>query len=146
MLLNIITSKKSDEEIQQELMDIVGWHNFNLCQQLIEHRGDIKVYVDNQNEKLAEEKRQNSQSYQGKNTAPLGPGISVQVEYKRGKGKKPKGQKVVDSTDNTKLSNYDLLSKLGFDDALIQENIKCGLGKGQAQPKSTYVTVSQFHK
>lgn len=70
----------------------------------------------------------------------------MQVEYRNKKGKKPKGRQVIDTTENTKTSNYDLLSKLGFDDALIQENIKCGLGKGQAQPKSQYVTVAQFHK
>ena len=41
-LLNIITSSKSDDEIQEELLDLVGFHNFTLLGELIKRREAIK--------------------------------------------------------------------------------------------------------
>ena len=34
-LLSIVIGNKSDEEIQEELFELVGFHNFNLMQQLL---------------------------------------------------------------------------------------------------------------
>jgi hypothetical protein len=43
-LLQIVLSNKKDEEIQNELLDLVGFENFELLSQLIEKRTFIKEY------------------------------------------------------------------------------------------------------
>ena len=37
-MLSVILSNKRNEEIQEELMDLVGFENIELCSQLIEKR------------------------------------------------------------------------------------------------------------
>ena len=44
-LLNIIISSKSDEDIQGELLDLVGFHNFELLEKMIQKRDAIKIYT-----------------------------------------------------------------------------------------------------
>lgn len=41
-LLNILLTSKKNEEIQGELLDLVGFHNFELLEKLIERRDIIK--------------------------------------------------------------------------------------------------------
>lgn len=43
-LLQIVLSSKKDEEIQDELLDLVGFDNFELLQQLIEKRPFIQEF------------------------------------------------------------------------------------------------------
>jgi len=65
-LLNIVISTKSNEEIQDELLDLVGFHNFLLLEQLMNKREAIKIYCNALSEKLKEDRQQN-QGYKGKN-------------------------------------------------------------------------------
>lgn len=41
-LLNILLASKKNEEIQEELLDLVGYHNFELLEKLIDRRDIIK--------------------------------------------------------------------------------------------------------
>lgn len=50
-----------------------------------------------------------------------------------GKGGKKKGARLADQYQKEKVSNYDLLQALGFDDKLIGENRKLGLKEKPAQ-------------
>lgn len=89
-VLNIIISKKFDEEIQDELLDFVGFHNFTLLQELIAKRDAIKVYVAQMAEQLKDERLTGRREYRGKNMNPSGPvttGVSVVVRQKGKKGK-----------------------------------------------------------
>jgi hypothetical protein len=43
-LLTIVLSQKKNEEIQDELLDLVGFDNFELLSQLMEKREFIKEY------------------------------------------------------------------------------------------------------
>lgn len=55
---------------------------------------------------------------------PVSIGITVQKGGKKGK---PRKGNLVSQYENQKLSNYDLLYRLGFDDKLIEENKRLGL-------------------
>ena len=46
-LLNTVTSGKSDDEIQNELIEMVDFHNFECVVELIKRRSAIKAYVKN---------------------------------------------------------------------------------------------------
>ena len=65
-LLNIVTSNKKDEEIQGELLDLVGFHNFELLEAIMRKRQYIKEHIKNLNERLQTEKTA-SINYKGKN-------------------------------------------------------------------------------
>ena len=51
-LLNIMLSNKKNEEIQNELLDLVGFHNFEMLEQLIIRREFIKDHCKNMMERL----------------------------------------------------------------------------------------------
>ena len=55
-LLNIHNSHKTNEEIQEELLDLVGFHNFALLEHLINKREAIKTYCAALTEALKDEK------------------------------------------------------------------------------------------
>lgn len=55
-LLNILLTSKKNEEIQEELLDLVGWHNFELLEKLLEKREAIKEHCKTLQEKLQQEK------------------------------------------------------------------------------------------
>lgn len=57
-LLNIVVSKKANEEIQEELLDLVGFHNFSLLEQLLNKREDIKVYCNALTDKMKSDQKQ----------------------------------------------------------------------------------------
>lgn len=54
-LLNILLTQKKPEEIQGELLDLVGFHNFELLEKLIEKRDIIKEQCKGINEKLSQQ-------------------------------------------------------------------------------------------
>ena len=56
---------------------------------------------------------------------PVALGVTVQKVAK--KGKKGKGQFNAAQYEEKKMTNYDLLKRLGFDESLIGENKKLGL-------------------
>ena len=78
-LLNIVISQKTNEEIQEELLDLVGFHNFALLEHLINKREAIKTYCAALTEALKDEKVSGGNQYRGKNmnTAPVSIGVSV---------------------------------------------------------------------
>jgi hypothetical protein len=116
-LLNIVTSQKSNEEIQEELLDLVGFHNFPLLEQLLSRRQDIRTYCDALTEKMKEEQKHGASVYRGKNMSMAPPtNIGVTVIKGAKKGKKGKLSNLANQYETQKLSNYDLLKKLGFDD------------------------------
>jgi hypothetical protein len=55
-LLNIVTSSKTDEEIQEELLDLVGFHNFPLLEKLLTKRDAIKIYTSAIRESLKDDR------------------------------------------------------------------------------------------
>ena len=80
-LLNIILTSKKNEEIQEELLDLVGYHNFELLGKLIEKRDIIKEQCKSINEKLQVQSQ--STNYKGKNMDSISaPGSSVTVTIK----------------------------------------------------------------
>ena len=54
-LLNIILSNKRNEEIQEELLDLVGFINFELLEKLIDRRDIIKEQCKGIHEKMQAE-------------------------------------------------------------------------------------------
>lgn len=139
-LLNIVISPKSNEEIQEELLDLVGFHNFALLEQLMAKREQIKIYCKAATDMLSQEKNQAQGGYKGKNMVS-GPQISVGVQIVKAGAKKGKNRRAaVDQYENQKVSNYDLLKKLGFDEQLIEENKRLGLKEKPAQSMRAYMT------
>jgi len=122
-LLNMIISRKSDEEIQNEMLDLVGFHNFELLEKLISKRQYIKERCKIIDEQLQQERNQAGHKpkfYEGPSK------ISVTVEKAGGKkGKKNRGGTGAEA--EMKLSNYDILQRLGFDRMLIEQNKRLGL-------------------
>jgi hypothetical protein len=51
-LLQIVLSTKKNEEIQDELLDLVGFENFELLSQLLEKRSFIQEYCGQVQSKL----------------------------------------------------------------------------------------------
>lgn len=84
-LLNILTTQKKNEEIQGELLDLVGYHNFELLEKLIERRDIIKEQCRGIHEQLQAEKQ--GSDYRGKNMESIA-NASVTVQYERAGGKK----------------------------------------------------------
>lgn len=58
---------------------------------------------------------------------------------KQGKKGKKKGISQAEQYETQKVSNYDLLKKLGFDDQLIEENKRLGLKEKPAQSMRAYM-------
>lgn len=65
-MLSIVLSNKKNEEIQDELLDLVGFDNFELLSQLIEKRTFIQEYCGQIKEKLESEKARDD-LYKSKN-------------------------------------------------------------------------------
>jgi hypothetical protein len=135
-LLNIILTPKKNEEIQEDLLSLVGYHNFEFLEKLIERREIIKEQCKGILEKMQVEKQ--GTDYRGKNMDIIsGPSSSVTFQYATKKsGKKGGGggakynQQQMESLKNT---NYDLLLRLGFDRDFIDENKRLGLRERQAE-------------
>lgn len=62
--------------------------------------------------------------------------IGVSVEKRDKKGKKGK-QKNINIMENEKISNYDLLKKLGFPKDFIDENKKLGLKESKLKERGS---------
>ena len=56
-LLNIIVSSKTNDEITEDLLDLVGFHNFTLLENPINKREQIKIYCNTLSEKMKDEKQ-----------------------------------------------------------------------------------------
>ena len=76
-LLSIILSNKRAEEIQDELLSLVGFENIELCQELIQKRDLIQEQCKNIEENLKKEKQ--AQDYRPKNFDVNRPGVGVTV-------------------------------------------------------------------
>lgn len=101
---------------------MVGFQNLELLEQLLDKRELIKEHCKNVNEKLLQEKQQ-TDSYRPKNMGLPAVSIGVRVEKGKEKGKKRKGPVLIESE---KVSNYDLLKRLGFDKDMIDQNRRGG--------------------
>ena len=132
-LLNLILSNKKNEDIQEDLLNLVGYLNFGFLYQLIEKREIIKEQCKGLLEKMQTEKV--GTDYKGKNMDLIsGPTSSVSIQYKDASKKKKGGggQKYNQSQMETlKNTNYDLLLRLGFDRDFIDENKRLGLKERQ---------------
>ena len=123
-LLSIIMTSKKDDEIQGELIELVGFNNFEFLGQILDKREYIKDLCKSLTEKIQLDKQTN-QNYKPKNMSTH-TSLGVAVEVKDKKGKKGKGGKqgALGSTaafDNEKITNYDLLKRLGFDKDSLEE-------------------------
>ena len=77
-LLNILLTPKKNEEIQEDLLSLVGFHNFELLEKLIERRDIIKDQCKGILEKMQTDKL--GTDYKGKNMDMItGPSSSVTV-------------------------------------------------------------------
>ena len=85
-LLSIVLSQKKNEEIQEELLDLVGVHNFELLSQLIEKRDLIKEQCKSIEENLKKEKAH--ETYRPKNFDVGVNKVGVQVDIQTGTGGK----------------------------------------------------------
>lgn len=137
-LLSIILSNKRSEEIQEELITLVGFENIELCQQLIEKREIIQEQCKGIEEGLRKEKAQ--QDYRGKNFDVSRPGVGVSVEHVRVRGRGRHGKPVnVNANQKQNVSNYDLLEKLGFSQKLVGENKQLGLRERNMNDLNAYM-------
>lgn len=126
------------KRFKTELLDLVGFSNLELLGKLFEKREFIKSYCKVIETQLADEKKQNE--YKPKITDVRAPGSQVTVE-RGGGGKKGKFKKRTEPIvpQDTKISNYDLLQKLGFNKSLIAENKRLGLKERTMQGMDSYV-------
>lgn len=125
-LLHTVTSSKSNEEIQNELLDQVGYHNLPLLEQLLQRRDAIKAYCSTVREQL-KARSMHAPHYKAPNM--FGPQKGG-VRWETGKGKKEKFNR--NQYEKEKQSNYDLLRLLGFHE-LIDENKALGLKEYQVR-------------
>ena len=70
----------------------------------------------------------------------------MEVEYRKAGKKGKKGKTLIDATENTKQSKYDLLIKLGFDEQLIKENKKLGLPDKQQSIRAYLLENAEARK
>ena len=78
-------SKKTSEEIQEELLDLIGFHNIELLTNLIERREFIKDHC-----KRLQDELKNEKGVVKQNEVAQYQRVGVTVEYggKKGRGKK----------------------------------------------------------
>ena len=107
------------------MLDLVGFHNFELLEKLFERRDIIREQCKAINERMQEEKQQ-MDNYRPKNMNSAPTTIGVVVE-KGGPKKGKKKQANAAMMENFKVSNYELLRRLGFDRDFIDENKRQGL-------------------
>ena len=93
-LLSIILSNKKADEIQEELINLVGINNFDLLMQLMDRRELIKEQIGVIEEVIKKEKQ--NENYKPKNFEMQRPGskVGVSVEFVKGGVKGKKGRKV----------------------------------------------------
>jgi len=116
-LLSIVLTTKKNEEIQEELLDLVGYDNLELLTGLLEKRVFIQEYCGSVQARISSEKAKDD-AYKGKNFDMPRGHIGVAVEFRK-KGAKPGKKSAVQQYEMSKGSNYDLLVALGFDKSLI---------------------------
>jgi len=130
-VLELILSDKSDEAIQSDMLELVGFDKIEMCSDLLEKREYIQKYCSTLSNRINREKRSQNT---GHNPYQFSTGVSV--TYNEGKGKKGKGKKGRNQQKNTnsaRASNLELLGQLGFSDEFIKENSMLGLNtKGHA--------------
>ena len=137
-LLTIVLSPKKNEEIQEELLDLVGYDNLELLTQLLEKRAFIQEYCGQVRAKISAEKAKDD-AYKGKNfDLPRG-NIGISVEFRQKGGKAGKKTSAVQQYEMSKGSNYDLLVALGFDKSLIAENKRLGLKERNVKDLNRYI-------
>jgi len=104
----------------------VGYHNFELLQQLLEKREFIKSYCKVCEELLKKERQGDNYKVNYSMNAPNKQSFMVEHTIQsKGRGKKKVVQPLLQ--ESQRISNYDLLLKLGFDRHLIAENKRLGL-------------------
>lgn len=88
ILLNLLTSSQSSEAIQSELLDLLGFHNFELQLKLLERRDAIKNYCQSAREQIKQRTNQNNK-YRAPN---MHSAVSqrVNIIYKTGKNNRDK--------------------------------------------------------
>ena len=92
-LLSIMLTTKKNEEIQEELLDLVGYDNLELLSQLLEKRAFIQEYCGQVQARIQSDKAKND-AYKGKNfDLPRG-NIGVSVEFRKSGAKTSKKSSV----------------------------------------------------
>lgn len=90
-LLTMILSQKKNEEVTEDLLDLVGFHNFELLQQLLEKREFIKEYCKVCEEHLKKEKQSDNYRANYSMNAPNKQAFLVEhTVQSKGKGGKRK--------------------------------------------------------
>lgn len=145
-MLNILISSKSDDEIQTELLDLVGYHNFSLLEQLLARREAIRASCASLNEKLKAETNVSAAVIKNPNGYFAGPprgGVTITMQTGDKKNRKKRKQEFdANAWDREKKTNYDLLRKLGFGDELLGPS--SGMGQPKKPPSRRWTIIDKY--
>jgi len=124
-ILEILQSSKNDAEIQEDLVDLMGYDDIETISEFITNRSEVnelaqaaKIVLED-NDKV----KKNNETQFGVNNKPSS---SVNLEVLS--SKKPKQKKVNKMDINkTQTTNLQILQQLGFDKIMLKENQLLGL-------------------
>jgi hypothetical protein len=133
-LLQLLLSRKLNDELQEDLVELVGFEHLLLIEDLLAKREFIQDYCG----KLLKEKEQVGGT-KGPKTYDSRPQVGVSVSW--GKNSK-KGKGAGQQYEMSKGSNYDLLLSLGFDKELITQNKVLGMRERNVNDLRQYVLES----
>jgi len=140
-IVDIIGGSKSDDEIQQDLIDLLGYDELDLISDLIQNRNQIKeiitvvkTYIE-ESEKY--ERNKDNLTMYGKSN----PNSNVTIEVMDSTTKKKK----IESIKKTHMTNLKILQQLGFDNKFIKENELLGLHEKKIGQPSKGVKIEKFN-
>ena len=131
-LIDILAGPKSDDDIQIDLCDLLGYDEFDTISGLISNREEIRKVV-----KMAKIKAENERKTEAARREKQGAAMTTAgVEFQKSK----KFDKFAGND-----SNYKVLEQLGFSVGLIEESKKLGLKYNQMDslPKQNYEPYSR---
>lgn len=123
-VLELLLSNKTDEEIQGDLMDLLGSERFEMLIDLIGKRKYIQDYCDSLAKSILNDKRKQNT---GHNPHQYSVGVSVSFGDSKGKKGKKKPKEKQNKDARQKVTNHELLEKLGFSAEFVEENRMLGL-------------------
>ena len=121
-MMQILTCKKSDDEIQGDLIDLLGEDCFEVIIELIQNRKEIKELYNTARVILEEDINKSVRKDQLRNI----PNASISIEY-IGDKKKKKAMREEDNLMQQNKTNLMVLQQLGFNERYIKENNMLGL-------------------
>lgn len=122
-IIEIVSSPKSDDDIQQDFIDLLGYDQLDTISELIINRVEIKELI-NVVKTYIEESEKNLLKIENQNMyGKSNPNSNITIEVMDNKNKKKKVQDI----QKTHLTNLKVLQQLGFDNRFLRENEMLGL-------------------